>query len=78
MTTPVNIYLLSRCLDKDSFNILEQCSLRDKKPDPTGNWEIESLHRLVDELVSNGLSISDMDGFFIHLRFLISVESLIY
>lgn len=64
MTTPVNIYLLSRCPDEDSFNVLEQCCLRDKKPDPTGDWEIKSLQRLVDELFSNGLSISDMDGFF--------------
>ena len=64
MTAPVNIYLLSRITDEESFRIAEDHLCRKEERARTQYHEMESLRRLVGSLDDEGLDINDFDGFY--------------
>ena len=64
MTKAVNIYLLSRIRDEESFRIVEDHLTRKLEKSHVQYHEMESLRRLVNRLAEAGLSPADMDGFF--------------
>ncbi len=64
MTRPVNIYSLSRIGVESSFNIVDKHHSQKEEVQRTQIHEIKSLRLLVDELVQNGMSVIDFDGFF--------------
>lgn len=64
MTKPVNIYLLSRIRDEESFRITEDHLTQKAERSHVQYHEMESLRRLVNSLCGAGLKASDMDGFF--------------
>ena len=64
MTGPVNIYRLSRIRGREAFNIIERHSTHYLEPKRTQEHEMESLRLLADEFMRNGVTVSEMDGFF--------------
>lgn len=59
--------MLSRIHEEDSFGIIERhYSQREELHRPRCH-EIESLRLLVDEFIKNGISIAEMDGFFLFI-----------
>ena len=64
MTTPINIYSISRIRDEIPFNIVEKHHSQKTARQRTQYHEIESLRNFVNEIFKNGMSVSDFDGFF--------------
>lgn len=64
MTRPVNLYAISRIRDEESFNLIEMHQSQRAEKSRIQNHEIESLRRLVDRLMAQGLTVKDMDSFF--------------
>ena len=64
MTRPVNLYLLSRIPGEQSFNNVYQHTAKITAHPKTPSHEIESLRTLADELLGEGVSVPEMDGFF--------------
>ena len=64
MTAPVNIYLLSRITDEESFRIAEDHLCRKDEKARTQYHEMESLRRVVGSLMDYGLTINELDGFY--------------
>lgn len=64
MTSPVNIYSLSRIHEEVPFNIVERHYTQYNNPHRTQYHEIESLRIVSDKLVKSGVSIEALDGFF--------------
>ena len=64
MTSPVNIYALSRIHEERPFNIVNRHLSRRVKCAKTQYHEIESLRRVADRLLREGVAVAEMDGFF--------------
>lgn len=64
MTSPINIYTLSRIQEEDEFNIIKRHSSCCKTISQTQYHEIESLRMLSDAFVKKEVAISELDGFF--------------
>ncbi len=64
MTKPINIYLQSRIRGENAFNIIKSHSSNMVDKSKTKNHEILSLSHFVDGLISHGVNIAMMDGFF--------------
>ena len=64
MTQAVNIYALSRIHEERPFNIVNHHATRPRKGVRTQYHEIESLRRVADALMREGLSVAALDGFF--------------
>lgn len=65
MTKPVNLYILSRITSEKSFQCVERHTSGKEESKRTQIHEIISLRQLVDALLSYGLSINMLDGFFL-------------
>ena len=68
MIIPINIYISSRAHDESLFNSLEAHQSQSEQKPNYQHHEIESLRRLSDGLIENGLKISSLDGFFFGFR----------
>ena len=64
MTQPINIYALSRIHEERPFNIVNRHVSRKRQSSRTQYHEIESLRRLADMLMREGLTVASLDGFF--------------
>ncbi len=64
MTRPVNLYLLSRIREREAFNHVYHHAAEKKSSTLTALHEMASLRSLADLLISEGVSVSGMDGFF--------------
>ena len=64
MTRPVNLYAISRIRDEESFNHIEMHQSQRTEKSRIQKHEIDSLRRLVDQLMAQDLSVQDMDSFF--------------
>lgn len=64
LTKPVNLYMLSRITNENSFSCVEKHTSGKLETKRTQIHEIQSLRRLVDALLSYGISIEMFDGFF--------------
>lgn len=64
MTRPVNLYAISRIRDEESFNRVEIHQSQRTEKSRIQNHEMESLRRLVDQLILLGLTVEELDGFF--------------
>ncbi len=64
MTRPINIYLLSRVRDEESFRILEDYQSQKNEKSRIQYHEMESLRRLVNRLTDAGLTVDEMDRFY--------------
>ncbi|MBR2121992.1 MAG: DUF2075 domain-containing protein [Lachnospiraceae bacterium] len=64
MTRPVNLYIISRIHDENSFNIVEMHESGKSDDHMTRYHEIESLRLLMDEFTGLGIRPSELDGFF--------------
>lgn len=68
LTKPVNIYLLSRITDEKSYQCVEKHASGKEAPKRTQIHEIISLRQLVNALLSFGVSIDMLDGFFLNYQ----------
>lgn len=64
MTKGLNIYKLSRVRDEASFNIMKKHDSRSEDKRTTQYHEMESFRFFVNALMSKGVNVSDLDGFF--------------
>lgn len=64
MTTPINIYSISRIHAEAPFNIVEKHHSQKSEVQRTQYHEIESLRFFVNELFQKDMTVSDFDGFF--------------
>ena len=64
MTKPVNLYLLSRIPGEDAFNRVCRHTAEKLSRHRTASHEIESLRALADTMISCGLPVTSLDGFF--------------
>lgn len=68
MTKPVNLYMLSRITEESSYQRVEKHASGKKEIGRTQMHEITSLRQLVDALLSYGISINTLDGFFLNYQ----------
>lgn len=61
---PVNLYLLTRDMDKNTYTEFENILSARKERMQIKEHEFGSLRRLVDILQENGVTIAQLDGFF--------------
>ena len=64
MTRPVNLYLLSRIQSKTAFNDVNRHTALKQSRTQTPIHEIESLRIFADRMISEGVSVDALDGFF--------------
>ena len=64
MTRPLNVYLLSRIKEEHTFSRMERHESSKLQIKRTPRHEIRSLRQLVDGLMSHGVTIPMLDGFF--------------
>lgn len=64
MTQPINLYIQSRIKDELSFNRVEKHSSRRKEKGRTREHEIMSLRIITDAFMSQGITLTQLDGFF--------------
>ena len=64
MTKPINLYLLSRIRQEAAFNHVFRHASKKRTGSKTPIHEIESLRRLSDRLLAAGVTVPEMDGFF--------------
>lgn len=64
MTKPINLFIQSRIKDETVFNRIERHSAGKVDKTKTKIHEIASLRILVDKLISAGVSIDNLDGFY--------------
>lgn len=65
MTKPVNLYILSRITDESAYCRVEKHASGKDETKRTQIHEIHSLRQLVDALLSYGIAIDSLDGFFL-------------
>ncbi len=65
MTRPVNLYLLSRITDETSYSRVEKHASGKDEQKRTQVHEIFSLRNLVKALLFCGITIEELDGFFV-------------
>lgn len=65
MTKPVNLYILSRINNEVSYRHVEKHASGKDEDKRTQMHEICSLRQLVDSLLRYGISIEELDGFFL-------------
>ena len=65
MTRPVNLYLLSRITDETSYSRVEKHASGKDEQKRTQAHEIFSLRKLVKALLFCGITIEELDGFFV-------------
>jgi len=65
MTSPVNLYLLSRIKGKDSFNHVFHHAMKGQSQKQTPIHEIKSLRSFTDQMISCGVPVDALDGFFL-------------
>ncbi len=65
MTRPVNIYSLSRIHEEAPFNVVSALLSGNDNGHDTKSHEMESLRFLADALRQAGVSVREMDGFFL-------------
>lgn len=63
MTTPLNIFALSRIREEEPFNIVKRHESGSREPSKMKYHEIESLRLLVDALMQAGAPVGACDGF---------------
>ncbi len=64
MTNPINLYLLSRIRQEAAFNNVFRHTSKKRAGSKTPIHEIESLRRLSDRLLAAGVTVPELDGFF--------------
>ena len=65
MTKPVNLFLISRITDESAYQRVERHASGKDESKRTQIHEIISLRQLVDSLLRYGISIEELDGFFL-------------
>ena len=65
MTKPVNLFLLSRIADEETYQYVEKHASGKDEPKRTQIHEIISLRQLVDSFIRYSISIEELDGFFL-------------
>ena len=65
MTKPVNLFLISRITDESTYQRVERHASGKDESKRTQIREIISLRQLVDSLLRYGISIEELDGFFL-------------
>ena len=64
MTRPINLYLLSRIRQEAAFNHVFRHASKKRSGSKTPIHEIDSLRRLADRLLAAGITVPELDGFF--------------
>ena len=64
MTKPINLYLLSRIRQEAAFNHVFRHASNKNSGSKTPIHEIESLRHLSDRLLAAGVTVPELDGFF--------------